>query len=321
MDPLSAVAGPVGILDVLLRSLRKIRELRRQYSGALESLGRIARQTAATEVAVQEICSILRRSPDTFPVSFAPHLVDLAASITQVVSQIQAYVESVREKAQESSRKAKLLHLRHARKIKELEGLLGSDKEVLNFFLSVAQLHQSSGRTGTLPPQNVSDFKRAPSSLSARIFSGFSESHSQSSQLSSKRMKSFPFDAILLTTKPYRRAFASLVKTATKADEEDFGTSSVSSSSVSSSQSLKIAEKTGYDENRMESETTPLLSQTKPPQSPPTARHRTSEILHSAEGISELPPVLQLSVGTPTKYPYTHGAALRIHADSHSVYM
>ncbi|KAK4222585.1 hypothetical protein QBC38DRAFT_489550 [Podospora fimiseda] len=244
MDPLSAIAGPIGIVDVMVRLFQKIRDLHRQYSGALQTLGRLARQIAATEVAVQELCSILLHSPDTFPSSFAPHLLSLAASITEIICQIQAHIDSIRDKAGESSRKAKFLHLRQVKKIKELEESLRSDKKDLKFLLSIAQIHQSSGTTTHL--------KRTSSSLrfSTRIFS-FSESQS-SLPSSSERLKSFQFDIILLATRPYQRAFASLIKTATEADTEILGSIHVSSLSFSHSSP-------DHDEKLGDSEKTPLL--------------------------------------------------------------
>ncbi|RYP05076.1 hypothetical protein DL765_009955 [Monosporascus sp. GIB2] len=256
MDPISVtslVASSIGLADVVTRLGCGLRHLQQEFSGALDHVDNITQQTGTIDFAIREICSLLRRSPDTFPSSFESRLKESTAAIDEVVGQIQDHAQSVQAEAEKSPRKGKLLHLQHASKVLQWENNLSVLIQALSLLLQVAQLCVPSGpfffcmltmrrrsnseRTSALERDSSKKLFEKASSMSARI--GNSSRTPSPRRPCLTNIKSFSFDPSLLETKVYRRACESLWKREVTMHGEEIGdNTSASSSSMSSNDAI-----------------------------------------------------------------------------------
>lgn len=143
MDPLTVfglVASALSVAEITTKVGMGCRHLQMEFSGALEHIDNISRQTRNIDVAIREICSIFQQRPKTFPFSFESHLSDSISAIHTIVSQIQAHVLSVRTEAEVSKKRARLRHLRKSTQVREWGATLVVQTQALMLLLQVAQL-------------------------------------------------------------------------------------------------------------------------------------------------------------------------------------
>lgn len=139
LDPFSWLAL-VGVADVITRLGVGLRQLQQQYSGALDDVDNIAQQVGNIELAIREICSLLRSSPSTFPASFDTRLEESAAAIGKVVGQIQEHVQCVQAVSEKSANRGKIRHVWNSGKVTQWENNLGVQVQALSLLLQVAQM-------------------------------------------------------------------------------------------------------------------------------------------------------------------------------------
>jgi len=143
MDPVtvvSLVASALGVADISARLGVGLHRLQQEFKGALEHVDDISQQADTIDFAIREICSLLRRRPETFPTSFESRFNDLTKAVDRVVAQIQHHIQSVRNEANRSPSRGKVYHVRHAAAVTQWEKTLTVQIQALSFLLQVAQM-------------------------------------------------------------------------------------------------------------------------------------------------------------------------------------
>ncbi|KAK3381871.1 kinase-like domain-containing protein [Podospora didyma] len=208
MDPItitSLVSGCVGVADVTLRLGSGLRHLQVRFNEALDHVDTIVNQTHAVDLALREICSLLRDSPQTFPSSFPTRLQDVVDAINVVVGHVQEHARLVQAEADESPRRAKLLHVRSATKVEQWEKTLGAQIQVLSLLLHVASLRTSGERMSVLEQDSSHRLFERASSMSAKIGVSSPTSSIRQHGSTDESITRFIFDPIVLQSKVYRR--------------------------------------------------------------------------------------------------------------------
>ncbi|KAL9062403.1 MAG: hypothetical protein Q9157_008951 [Trypethelium eluteriae] len=250
MDPISAtslVAGSIGVADVATRLGYGLRHLQQEFSGALDHVDNIAQQVANIDLAIREICLLLRNSSDTFPQSFESRLKESTTAIDKVVAQIQEHVQSVKAVADKSANKGKLLHLRHANKVSQWESNLGVQIQALQLLLQVAHMRSNDERTSVLEQDSSKRLFEKASSMSVKT--AISACVPSSGRPCPADITTFSFDSTLLHTRVYRRACESSLRREILVSKDDINKNfSRSLSPVSSNDA--IASQSGDNEQR-----------------------------------------------------------------------
>ncbi|KAK3328197.1 kinase-like domain-containing protein [Cercophora scortea] len=241
MDIASLVASSLGVADITVRVGLGLRQLQKSFSEALEHADNIAQQAKTIDFAIREICSLLEKSPDTFPVSFEFHLDESTTAIGRVVGQIQDHTDAVKAKAEKSPSRGKILQLWHADKVGQWEKNLGVQTQALTLLLQVANLRSNVERVSVLEQASSKRLFERASSFSARV--GSSSRVLGSGQSFYAETKTFSFDPDLLRTKVYRRACESAWRQIVTENGDEYGDncSSLSESCASSSNHVAVS--------------------------------------------------------------------------------
>ncbi|KAF2971171.1 hypothetical protein GQX73_g2389 [Xylaria multiplex] len=211
MEPFSIVTASLGVADIIARLGRSLKRLQNDFSGALDHIDNIIQQTGTVDLAIQ-----------TFPQSFESRLIDSTTAIRKIIEQLELHTQVVKDGAEDSQAKARIIHLWHASKVQQWEASLATQTQALSLLLQVAQLKKL--------------FERA-SSMSAKH--GNSPCDLSTGHSCPIEIQTFIFDSTLLETKVYRRACESLLRREITQNVVDTSSNtSVSASLVSSNDAI-----------------------------------------------------------------------------------